>query len=322
MRVAERELPTTGTVIGRTADGRIARIGLTDRLRHVWTVGQTGTGKSTLLANMILEDLEEGHGVAVLDPHGELVTEIRTRLPSGRRGDLEWVDASDPRSQPALNLLECGDVATAHARAGEVLELITALWPREMSGPMFQQACTNALLVLASRFEDPGTLADLPRLFTDDGFRREWLSAPHVTRVPEAIAWWKGSFEKQTASTRSEVLDYYISKFSMFAVDPVLRSVLGRPRSTLNLRQLMDERGVLLCSFARGCGVNPLATTLLIGVFMQSALNAALSRAELPRRERSPFFVYCDEFQRIAGPSTGSMLSEVRKYALGLERIP
>lgn len=317
-RLPDAELPEAGAPLGRTWDGRLARLSVHDRLRHVWILGQTGTGKSTLLLNQVLQDIEEGHGVAVFDPHGEIEA-IRKRIPASRREDVVLIDVADRRREPpAVNLLECADVESAHMRAGQVIELITSLWPKDYCGPIWQQACLYGLLLLAARFEEPGAIADLPRLFLDDDFRKQWLRSPGLSdRVPQAISWWTDSYAKYSSTTRSESLDYYISKFSLFFTDPVLRAILGQPRSTIDLRQIMDRRGVLLCSLARG-GVNPMATTLLTGVFMQSALNAALSRADIPADRRTPFFVYCDEFQRIVGPSTGAILSEVRKYGLGL----
>ena len=318
-RLPQIDLPTTGGLFGHSIDGRPVRLSLVDRLRHVWILGQTGTGKTTLLINRILEDLEEGHGVAVLDPHGELAKTVYRLMPASRRSDLTFVDVADrEREQPVLNSLECQDASAAHMRAGQIVEFLLSLWPRDMTGPMWEQAVSNALLTLAVRFEQPGTLADVSRLFLDADFRREWLAAPGVQeRAPEAIEWWKGSWTKMSDFTRGERLDYFVSKFNLFFTDPVLKAILGRPRSTIDLRQIMDGRGVLLCNLGRG-GVNPLSAALLAGVFMQGAFNAALSRADVPPTERLPFFVYCDEFQRISGPSTGAMLSEVRKFGVGL----
>jgi hypothetical protein len=318
-RLPQIDLPDEGGLFGHTIDDRPVRLPLSDRLRSVWILGQTGTGKSTLLVNRILEDLEEGHGVAVLDPHGELVEAVRRFMPANRRDDLTYVDVANRESdQPVLNPLECQDIGLAHLRVGQIVEFIASLWPLEMTGPMWNQAATNALLPLAARFENPGTLADMPRMFLDEKFRKECLTSPGLKeRVPEAVLWWSGSWDKQSAYTQGDRFDYFVSKFSQFFSDPALKSILGRPRSTLNLRRIMDSSGVLLCNLGRG-GVNPLAASLLTGVFMNGAFNAALTRADMPPADRRPFFVYCDEFQNIAGPSTGAMLSEVRKFGVGL----
>lgn len=318
-RLPQSPLPLDGAIVGRTCDGRLARLSVADRLRHVWMIGQTGTGKSTLLLNRILDDLDEGHGLAVLDPHGDLVTDVLSRMPASRRDDLVLVDVTDGRRvPPSLNPLSSSDVLTAHARVGQIVEFIVSLWPREMSGPMFEQAVTHGLLVLAANFEEPGTLADLPRLFTDNEFRAGVLRNPLLKgRADQSLDWWANCYAKLSDFHKSEQILYYIAKFNMFLTDPVLRAVLGNSRSSIDFRGLMDSRGVLLCNLSRS-GANPLATTMLTGVFMQAALNAALSRADTPAHERSPFFVYCDEFQRLVGPSTGVMLSEVRKYGLGL----
>jgi len=318
-RLPQIDLPETGALFGHAVDGRPVRLSLVDRLRHVWILGQTGTGKTTLLANRILADLEEGHGVAVFDPHGELARTVRDLMPANRRADLTFIDASDQeQEQPVLNPLECQDMLAAHLQVGQMVEFLVSLWPRDMTGPVWEQAVTNTLLPLAARFEQPGTMADLPRMFMDPDFRTKWLSSADLAeRVPEAALWWKGSWDKQSDFTKGERRDYFAAKFNQFFTDPVLKAILGRPRSTLNLRKIMDGGGVLLCNLGRG-GVNPLATALLAAVFMQGSFNSALSRAELPPEQRRPFFVYCDEFQRIAGPSTGAMLSELRKFGVGL----
>jgi hypothetical protein len=318
-RFPEVELAEAGAPLGRTVDRRVARLSVADRLRHIWILGQTGTGKSTLLLNRILQDMEDGHGLAVLDPHGDLVSDILQRLPASRRDDVILVDTANRQvPPPGLNLLECFDMPTAHMRAGQVVELISGLWPADFCGPIWQQATFHALLLLAARFEQPGTMADLPRLFLDEDFRKGWMSHPNLKdRVPQSMSWWTEGFAKYSTTTRAESLDYFISKFNLFFTDPTLLAILGQSRSTLDMRQLMDQRGVLLCNLSRG-SVNPVATSLLTAVFMQCALNAALARSTSNQIERSPFFVYCDEFQRVVGPTTGAMLSEVRKYGLGL----
>lgn len=306
-------------MLGLTVDGRPVRVAPEDRLRHEWIVGQTGTGKSTLILNRVLADLQAGEGLAVLDPHGPLVDAILERVPAHRRDDLIVVDSSRRGADvPAMNLLECSDIEQAHARAGQILEMFTTLWPKEMCGPIFLQATTNALVLLAARFEQPGTLADLPRLFMDSQFRKDFIASfPAKERVPEALAWWKDVFEHYSVQSKSDSLDYFISKFHLFFSDPLLRRVLGRSRSTFDLRGAMENRRVLLCNLSRS-EANPLASTMLTWVFLQGILNAALARG--PRRAggRPAFYVYCDEFQRLAGPSTSAILSEVRKYDVGL----
>lgn len=315
-RLPARPLPDEGRLLGHAFDGRSVLLSSADRLRHVWVLGQTGTGKSTLLLNQILSDAQAGHGIALFDPHGDLVDAVVRELPPERAPDVVVVDVSGPEADlPSLNLLACSDLREVHTRVGQVLEFICSLWPVEMTGPAFQQAATHAMLLLAARFESPGTLADLSRLFFEERFRRQFLEDPRVAeRVPESVTWWKGSFENYSAFTKSETLDYYISKFNHFFTDPVLRRVLGTSQSILDFRKMMDERRVLLCNLGRGAG-NPLATTMLSGLFMQAAFNAATTR---PPGSRDPFFIYCDEFQRIAGPGTGDMLSEVRKYGVGM----
>jgi hypothetical protein len=159
-RLPEAEMPHEGACLGWTYDGRAARLSVADRLRHVWILGQTGTGKSTLMLNRILQDLEEGHGVAVFDPHGELVDAVRRLLPASRRGDVVLVDLADRgHTPPALNLLECGDIASAHVRAGQVIELVSSLWPRDFCGPVFEPLMLMKPTLRAFRCSSPARLA-------------------------------------------------------------------------------------------------------------------------------------------------------------------
>lgn len=318
-RLPRIDLPESGVLLGHSDDGRPICLAQSDRLRHQWIIGQTGTGKSTLLLNSILQDLEEGNGIAVFDPHGEMVQRIRELMPDHRRADVVFIDATDRSlAQPHVNILEAADVLEANMRIGQLIELLVAIYSAEFCGPMWQQAVTAALLLLACRLERPGTLCDVPRLFTDETFLKGWLEDEQTAaRVPNAVLWWKNTWKKMSDFHRSEQLCYITSKFSVFDSDPMLRAIFGHSRSNIDLRKMMDERQVLLCNLSRG-NVNPIATTLLIGVFMQLALNAALARATTPPEQRAPFFVYCDEFQRIAGPSTAAILSEVRKYNVGL----
>lgn len=318
-RLPDVLLPTHGVVIGTSLDGRAVRSSLEDRLRHTHLVGATGTGKSTYGENRFLQEIRKGHGGAWLDPHGDQVPSLEGLIPASRRADVLRIDLSaQPSELPCINLLECTDVAGAHLRSGQALELLSSLWPKEMTGPIFQQACLNAFLILAARFEEPGTMADLPNLFQDEQFRRGFLEAPGVAdRVPAACAWWNLSYARYSDFTRSETQDYFTSKAAVINGDPTLRALVGRPFSTLDLRRVMDERRILLCSLGRHC-MNPVATSLATGILMNAIFNAALSRADVPSSQRAPFFVYCDEFQRVAAPSTGAMLSEVRKYGVGM----
>ena len=313
-------LPARGANLGRTSDGRSVRLSTADRMRHLWLLGQTGTGKSTLVLNLVIQDLHAGHGLAVFDPHGDLVDAVLDRVPDSRRSDVTLIDAGSAScDSPAVNLLECSSVEEAHLRAGQILEYMVALWGTEMTGPMFRQALTHGLVLLAVRFDKPGCVADFARIFLDKSFRQEFTTNPLVReRAPQAVRWFEEVYDRYRDSDASTI-DYYVSKLSLFDSDPAIRHLFGRSRSTLSFRRTMDEGRVLLCKLGRG-GTSPMATAMMTGLYMQATFNAALARGAdaVPQSQRRPFFVYCDEFQRIAGPSTGDMLSEVRKYGLGL----
>jgi hypothetical protein len=286
---------------------------------HQLVLGASGSGKTTKLEAEILALLEAGHGVAVFDRHVDLTDRILRRMPASRREDVVRVDAADTSpSQHVLNLLECSDPTQIPMRAGQVVELALLQCREEQAGPMLRHTLWNGAAVLAAALAEPGTIADITRLFMDAEFRRRRLALPGVAEhAPEALLWWTEAYAKYSDFTRNESLDYYISKLSLASTDPALRAILGRPRSTLDLRAIMDGGGVLLCDLASP-GANPLASTFLTHVFMQGLLNAALSRADIPAARRAPFFCFCDEFQRMAGPSSGAMLSEARKMGLSL----
>ncbi len=290
---------------------KLVGIRQTDRLSHLYIVGKTGTGKSTLLETMARQDLAAGQGFALLDPHGDLVERVRAAVPPERQESLIYMYVPDETSPLGFNPLEPVPPEKRALAASGLLEVFKKLWS-ESWGPRLEHILRNALLTL---FDQPNaTLADVLRLFDDREFRRH---AAERTTNPQVRRFWLQEFERYPANLRAEAIAPVQNKVGAFLANPVLNRILMQPKSAFDLRTVMDEGQILLVNLAKGkLGEDPAA---LLGSLLVSRLGlAALSRAELPDHERRHFFVYLDEFQNFTTLSLASMLAELRKYHVGL----
>jgi hypothetical protein len=313
-----RNLPLTGIMLGRSVvrvGGSFQRItqSTDDRRRHTYVVGKTGTGKSTLMRVMAMQDIEQGHGICVIDPHGDLVEDILLRIPASRAQDVIIFDPADPAFPIGLNLLEHQNEQEKHIIVNEFIGLLKMLYdPHNMAvvGPRFQHNVRNAMLTAMSV---PGsTLIEVVRVLTDSKYVRHML--PHVTDPIVRLYW-----EEQIANTadfhKSEVLDYIVSKFSNFVGDQRVRNIIGQSKTTMDMRALMDERKILLVNLSKG-KMGPESAQFLGLLLVQRLLIAALGRANTTADNRPDFMLYVDEFQNFATPMFSTMLSEGRKYGL------
>jgi len=311
----DNQRPVPGLLIlGRTNwrdRRRVFGIREVDRFQHVYAIGQTGTGKTTLLANLIWQDIMRGHGVAFLDPHGDTVEELVARLPKRRRADLVYLNVPDPSSAVGFNPLEAVPLEQRALAASGIVEAFKNVWGNTW-GPRLEHILRNALLTLLDQPE--ATLADLSKLFTDDKFLKEAL--PRVTH-PAVRDFWYTEFGRYPARYRIEALAPIQNKLGAFLSQPPLYRVLTRKNSGYTLRTLLDEGRVLLVNLAKGrIGGDGAA---LLGAMIVSRIGlAGLSRADQPEETRRPFWVYLDEFQSFTTLSVASMLSELRKYRLGM----
>jgi hypothetical protein len=282
-----------------------------DRRAHMYMIGKTGTGKSTLLQSMIRQDMANGQGLALLDPHGDLVDGVLRSVPQSRRDDLIYFNVPDLRTILSFNPLECVPVEKRGLAASGLLDAFKKIWA-DSWGPRLEHILRNAFLALLDQRE--ATLADVLRLLSDGAFRREAAARIYSSQVRE---FWLREYENYPAHFRTEAIAPIQNKVGAFLAHPVLNRILGGEKSSFDLRRVMDERKILLGNLAKG-KIGEDAATLLGALLVASLGVAALSRAEQTESKRRDFFLYLDEFQNFTTLSLANMLSELRKYRVGL----
>jgi type IV secretion system coupling TraD/TrwB family protein len=277
----------------------------------MYIVGKTGTGKSTLLEAFVREDLNAGQGLALLDPHGDLVEKVLLRVPQERKADLIYFNVPDRANPLGFNPLERVPGSQRALAASHLLEAFKKLWS-EFWGPRTEHILRNVLLALLDQPE--ATLADILRLLDDHAFR-----ARAVERVANAQvrAFWLREYESYPRTFRTEAIAPLQNKVGAFLVNPILQQILTQTRSDFDVRQVIDEGKILLVNLAKG-KIGEDTASLLGSLLITSLGVAALGRAEVPERERRDFWVYADEFHTFTTLSTAAMLSELRKYHVGL----
>jgi hypothetical protein len=297
-----------------------------DRRRHIYIIGQTGTGKTTLLQTMILHDIREGHGVCVVDPHGDLFRQLLGKIPKERTGDVIVIDPSDTDYPIGLNLLECDSPEQRFFVAHEVSEIITRLVEDEygtaagqMMGPLFHQHTRMNLLLIMSDPEDPGTLLQFYTIFQEDDFWRRWL--PLKWDDPVLKRWVEKVLPAQdytgVGSDNLSLGDWIASKFGGLLFDPQLRLIFGQRRSTVNFAQAMNEGKIVLVNLSKG--MLGITNARFFGMVLLTKLYAeAMKRAKLPENRRRDFFIYVDEFHAVATQAFVNLLSEGRKFGVNL----
>ncbi len=316
---APKDLPTSGLWIG-TATYRGQKkpvyIGsIDDRRRHMYIVGQTGVGKSYFMANMILQDIYAGRGVAVLDPHGSLAEEILRRVPPERAEDVIYFNPADTERPIGLNILEHKSEFEKHEIVNSFLALMKKLFdPHDQGivGPRFERAVRMAMLTVM--VEPDSTLIEVLRAIADEEYAKSFLPKVKDTEV-------RLFYEKELARTdkfhKSEILGWITSKFDRFVTNLLIRNIIGQSKSSFDIRKVMDEGKILLVNLSQGLiGIeNAQFLGLLI---VPKIMRAALSREDTPEDMRRDFFLYVDEFQNFATEDFAKILSEARKYRLSL----
>lgn len=282
-----------------------------DRRSHIYLIGKTGTGKTTLIRSLIEQDIARGEGLALFDPHGDLVETLRPLAMRGRETDVLFLDVPDRRSLWHFNPL-AGIPRDRHAVAvAGMVESLRKIWPDDW-GPRLEHLVRNVLFAL---LEYAGaSFADIPPLLTNRRFRQEV-----VARVSneEVRAFWLTEYARYSPAFRAVVTAPFQNKIGALLTDPLLRSIFAAPKSTLDIPSIMNEGKVLLVNLAKGrIGEGPAS---LLGSLLVSAIaQAGLARADQPERERRDFWVYLDEFHTFGTLSLATMLSELRKYRVGL----
>lgn len=286
-----------------------------DRLRHTYIIGKTGTGKSELLTDMAIQDIRAGDGVCVIDPHGDLVETIIKYIPPERAEDVIYFDPADVERPLGMNLLEVNTEDEKHFMTTAIINLMYKLYDPQRTGivgPRFEHAVRNAMLTVMA---EPGTtFIEIVRVLTDPKYVEELL--PKV-KDPMVRRYWTDQIAQTSDFHKSEVLDYIVSKFGRFVTNSVIRNIIGQTKSAFDFRQVMDNKKILLINLSKG-RLGEENSSFLGLVIVPKILAAAMSRQEIPQDERKEFYLYVDEFQNFATPDFATILSEARKYKLGL----
>ncbi len=315
---APANIPNEGLYLGSSKYRGIERkvyMSLDDRRRHMYIIGKTGTGKSEFLKEMILQDIENGHGVCAIDPHGEFVEDILQLMPPERADDVIYFNPSDLDRPMGMNMMEADTEEQRHFVVGSVIGLMYKLYDPHRTGiigPRFEHAIRNAMLTIM--YKKGTTFIELVRTMTDSKYVDELL--PYV-KDPIVKRYWTDQIAQTSDFHKSEVLDYIVSKFGRFVTNKTMRNIIGQPYSAFNFRQAMDEKKVILCNLSKGILGEEDAKFLGL-ILVPKVLTAAMSRQNIPMADRHDFYLYVDEFQNYATEDFAVILSEARKYRLNL----
>lgn len=314
---ASNEIPNEGLFLGKNQyRGSVKNIYLKhgDRRRHVYIVGKTGVGKTELLRDLILQDIRAGKGVCLIDPH-DLAEDILEFIPPERAEDVIYFDPSNVDRPMGLNLLEAESEDQKHFVTNSVINLMYKLYDPYKTGivgPRFEHAIRNAMLTVMS---EPGnTFLEVVRCLTDDNYVREMLP-----KIQDRVVkrYWTDQIAKTSDFHKSETLDYIVSKFGPFVYNKMIRNIIAQSKSSFDFRKAMDEKKILIINLAKG-KIGEENSAFLGLILIPRLLMAAMSRQDLPEKERVDFYLYVDEFQNFATPDFAQILSEARKYRLNL----
>ncbi|MFT4263471.1 MAG: type IV secretion system DNA-binding domain-containing protein [Nocardioides sp.] len=314
-------LPVEGTRIGSISrlPQRSVAIASEDRFRHAYVVGQTGTGKSTLLMNMALDDIAAGDGVCVIDPHGDLVEGILSRIPPERAGDVVLVDPADPVAVVGVNLIEAESDLQKNYLTTEVGNMLQKLFDPNNTGivgPRWHSMMRQAILLLQSSAEIKSSLLDASTVFSDVAVRK--FLVDRAQDDPMVMQYWLSEVPQASRSNEwGEVVAWFNSKFEVFRASRLLRGVIGQSESSVSFSDIIRDRRILLVNLSKGA-MGSSNAELLGHVVVMKLWGTILERTRIPHSQRTPFYVYIDEFQNITTDSLDTMLAEARKYGVGL----
>lgn len=281
-----------------------------DRGRHMYILGQTGVGKSGLLELMTISDIHSPYGFAVIDPHGDYALSVLRRIPAQRAGEVIYFNPADVDFPIAFNPMEVADPKLRTHTASEIIGVLRRMF--ESWGPRLEYILRYSLLALLE-YPD-STMLDITRILTDKSFRKDVMT--HVTD-PVVRNFWEVEFATWNDKFAAEAVAPVLNKVGAFTANPLVRNIIGQPRSSFNIRQIMDERKILIVNLSRG-QVGEDNAALLGALLVTKIQLAAMSRANIGPEDRIPFYLYVDEFQNFATDSFATILSEARKYALNL----
>lgn len=315
-----RDVPEDGLLLGynlfRGAKKPI-RLSLNDRQRHMYVVGQTGVGKSTFLEDLAFQDMKRGNGFAFVDPHGDTAEKLLSMVPRERVEDVIYFCPGDMDYPMGLNLFEFQTPDQKDFLIQEALNMLYKLYDpnhQGIMGPRYENLFRNAALTIMA---DPagGTFVDIPKLFRDPQYVKQKLK--YVTDPTVVEFWQKEMPQSQRSNDFGEVVSWFVSKFGAFLSNEMMRNIIGQTKSAFDLRQVMDEKKILLVNLSKG-RTGELNSKLLGMVFVMKFQAAAMSRANVPEKDRVDFCLYVDEFQNFSTDSFATIMSEARKYHLNL----
>ncbi|MEO6077496.1 MAG: CxxC-x17-CxxC domain-containing protein, partial [Candidatus Andersenbacteria bacterium] len=302
------------TVIGQTNFRHQRRpfgIYTDDRRRHVYVIGKTGVGKTTLLENMIIQDVKMGRGLALIDPHGDVAEKILDIIPPERINDVVYFDPADVDFPVAFNPLESVDPQYKYLVASGLVSSLKKIWA-DSWGPRLEYILRNVILALLDY--PSSTMLGIMRMLSDKGYRKKVVD--HITD-PVVKAFWENEFANYNERFRSEAVSPIQNKVGQFLSSSIIRNIVAQPKSTIDMKDIMDNGKILLVNVSKGrIGED---NSALLGAMLITKLQlAAMDRAQIPEEERRDFYLYVDEFQNFATESFATILSEARKYRLNL----
>lgn len=311
------DLPKQGVVIGKNTyrgEEKLIRILPDDRTRHQYLIGKSGCGKSVLLNYMCRQDIWNGDGVCLIDPHGDLVEDTLKAVPKERAQDIILFDPADTERPMGLNLLEAHTNEERDRASLDAMEIFIKIFGDEVFGPRIQHYFRNACLTLMEDEEEGATLIDVPRMFVDEEFRKY-----KVAKVTNAVvkSFWEHEYANTGDREKQEMIPYFSAKFGPFVTNTTIRNIIGQPKSAFNIREIMDNQKVLLVNLSKG-KIGDLNAQLLGLIFVNKVNMAAMGRQDMAKEKRKDFYLYVDEFQNFATDTFASILSEARKYRLAL----
>jgi hypothetical protein len=281
-----------------------------DRRRHIWTLGKTGTGKSTLIANMAIDDLKKGRGVAVIDPHGDLIEILLDYIPKNRINDTIYFNPADSRP-PTINPLEVKNREEAELSASGLLSIFTKIWANVWSARM-EYILRNSFLTFAQIPDS--TLADVLKILANKRFRDRVVDK---LEDPNLVHFWKEEFDKMPDRLQKEAISPIQNKVGQFVLSPLIRGIIGQPKGSFSIEEIMDDGKIFLANLSQG-RIGEDNANLLGAMLITKIQLAAMHRVDIREQERRDFYLYVDEFQNFATTSFIKILSEARKYRLNL----
>ena len=296
-----------------TASGRTMPIYTPTHLRrlHTYAIGQTGVGKSILLLNSVLQDIKEGRGATVIDPHGDVATHLLELIPPWRVNDTVYLDPSDTDHPFSFNILDGAGKDTRHLVASQVVASMKSIW-RDSFGPRMEYIFNHTIRALLDRGDS--TLLGVQKMYTDKDYRNQVVS---FIQDPAVRSYWIDEFSNYTSRQRSEFVAPIQNKIGAFTQHPIVRNIIGQVKSKFSPRDAMDSGKIVIINLSKGL-LGSDASNLLGSLIIASYTLGALSRADTKEYKRRDHFLYVDEFHNYATDSFAEMLSEARKYRLSL----